>query len=249
MNTEQPFPNSPITEALVDIQCCLPSEIGFGRLEGIHPHVRELYPTKQEQIVLEGGYHVFSGRLPEVIPPKGGIVGYQFISIDEKRIMQARLDGFTFNQLKPYENWNLFITEAKRLWSHYREVVKPISINRIAIRFINRIEIPMPVKDLKDWLLTVPEISPSCPQDMSGFFLRIVLPDAARQNQIIITETIDSMPVNAPYVPIIFDIDVFRHDAFAPDDPEIWKAFDSLRESRNTIFFGSITQRTRDLFQ
>jgi uncharacterized protein (TIGR04255 family) len=249
MRLEPPFPNSPITEAILDIRCNLPTGIDLARLAEMHERVQERFPTRQERTFWEGGFQVDPAGLPEVIPPTGGIVGYQFVVPDGKKIVQARLDGFTFNKLKPYENWDVFIGEARDLWAVYREVAQPINVTRIAVRYINRIEIPLPVKELKDWLLTGPEIAPGCPQDMAGFFLRVILPDPARLNVAVVTETVDTPPTDLRYLPVIFDLDVFRQAVFAPDDPAMWEAFTSLRETRNAIFFNSITDKTRELFR
>jgi uncharacterized protein (TIGR04255 family) len=85
--------------------------------------------------------------------PKGKTEGYIFHSKNENKIVQARLDGFTFNKLRAYEDWNKFHSEARELWELYDKIIKPISVDRIALRYINRIEIPLPFDDFKHlWL-------------------------------------------------------------------------------------------------
>jgi len=49
--------------------------------------------------------------------------------------------------------------------------------------------------------------------------------------------------------PIIFDLDVFQQRTFEPTSPEIWEQFAKLRELRNRVFFGSITERTKEMFR
>ncbi len=39
----------------------------------------------------------------ETLPSSGGPDGYLFRSPNEKKVVQVRLDGFTFNKLKPYD--------------------------------------------------------------------------------------------------------------------------------------------------
>src|SRR5690348_3954546 len=128
MRLEPPFPNSPITEAILDIRCNLPPGIDLARLAEMHERIKERFPTRQDRTFWEGCFQVDPAGLPEMIPPTGGIVGYQFVAPDGRKIVQARLDGFTLNKLKPYENWDVFIREARELWAGYRDVAHPINV-------------------------------------------------------------------------------------------------------------------------
>lgn len=42
--------------------------------------------------------------------------GFLLSSSDKLRIVQARLDGFTFSRLAPYETWERLRDEAKSAW-------------------------------------------------------------------------------------------------------------------------------------
>jgi uncharacterized protein (TIGR04255 family) len=109
-------------------------------------------------------------------------VGYDFPSGDGKQIFQARLDGFAFSRLAPYDCWESFRDEGRRLWEIYRTVAQPEVVTRIGVRYINRLDLPLQNLDFKHYLRTVPEVSPDLPQGLSGYFmqLRIPLEDNAR---------------------------------------------------------------------
>jgi len=93
---------------------------------------------------------------PEAIPPQGGIQGVQFISPDGKKVVQFRLDGFSFHKLKPYQSWELLKEEAMQIWKYYLECAKPLNVKRAALRYVNQIDIPLPFKNLEEYILTVP---------------------------------------------------------------------------------------------
>ena len=57
------------------------------------------------------------------------------------------------------------------------EPARPNRLKRLALRYINRIEIPLPIRDFKDYLLTIPEIAPGLPQALSNFIMRLVIPN------------------------------------------------------------------------
>ena len=94
------------------------------------------------------------------VAPGGGPAGYLFRSADTKQAVQALKDGFSFSRFRPYQDWDAFSKEARDLWERYVSLTKPEKVNRISLRYINRLELPLPFGDFKEYLLTVPEIAP-----------------------------------------------------------------------------------------
>ena len=241
------FANAPITEALLDIRARPPSGVDLARLATFQDAVKDLYPARRERFSWQGGFQVKPGETPEVFPPSGGPDGYLFTSKDGKQIVQARLDGFTFNRLKPYDKWESFRDEAKKQWERYQEIAVPEVVSRVALRYINRIEVPLPMKDFREYILTTPEIAPKLPQGLAGFFMRLVIPDERSRAVAIITLTMEDPQEQV--LPLIFDIDVFREAPFDVHGEEMWEALGQLRDYKNEIFFNSVTDKTRELFK
>jgi len=240
------FPNAPITEAVLDIRVRLPKESDLARLERFGDHVRERYPQKRVRKAWQGELRFTPDTGLEVDPKSGETIGFLFASDDNRQVVQARLDGFAFSRLRPYESWESLRDEARRLWEQYRQLAAPEVISRVALRYINRIEIPLPFGDFKDYILTFPEIAPGLPQGLSYFFTRLVIPRADIEATAIINETMEQP---AEKVPLIFDIDVFRLGAFDAGSDEYWRYFEQLRDFKNEIFFKSLTDKAKELFQ
>ena len=241
------FPKAPITEALLDIRVELPTEVSLAKLETVHDLVKERFPVKGQRIPFQADIKVSPEGVQIESPPSSGPDGYVFRSPNGGKIVQARLDGFTFNKLKPYEKWEMFRDEAHELWNVYFRTAKPIRITRIALRYINRIEIPLPLKDLKEYILTTPEIAPKLPQALTHFFMRLVIPNPDIDATAIITQTIE--PPIANRLPLIFDIDVFREIVYMGNKTEMWDEFEKLRQFKNDIFFDSLTEKAKELFK
>ena len=240
------FPNAPITEALVDIRVELPKEVTLSKLETFHNEIKSRFPEKKQRVSLKGGFKLSQG-MPESLPITGGPIGYLFKSPSDKKIVQVRLDGFTFNKLKPYENWDIFCSEARELWNLYFQICNPVKITRIALRYINRIEIPLPIKDFKEYILTTLEIAPKLPQGLSSFFMQLVIPNPDIEANAIITQTMENPTGNR--LPLILDIDVSRETNYTDNKAEMWDEFKKLRSFKNEIFFNSITNETKELFK
>ncbi len=248
MNEYTVFPNAPITEALLDIRAELPKDIDIKKIESFHDHVKDHFPEKKQRISTAVGFRLSPEGTTITLPSSGGPDGYFFRSPSENKIVQARLDGFTFNKLKPYENWKKFCSEAHTLWNMYLKQFNPKKIARIALRYINRIEVPLPIKDFSEYILTNPEVAPKLSQSVSHFFMQIVLPNPGIQASAMITQTMEP-PTENQMLPLILDIDVYKEKIYVDNKEEIWDDFENLHIFKNEIFFHSITDKTKELFK
>lgn len=243
------FPNAPITEALIDIRVKLPPQSDLAKLAVFHDAIKQRYPAKQERVSWRGHIEVKASPVAQVSQSAaGGPDGYLFTSLDGRQVVQARLDGFTFSRLKPYDKWETLRDEARELWQHYMRIASPENVTRVSLRYINRIEIPLPMRDFKEYILTTPEIAPDLPQGLGSFFMRLVIPDAQTQAVAVVTETVEPIDESSNQLPLIFDIDVFRMAAFDLQGKALWETLDQLHDLKNDIFFKSITPKAKELF-
>ncbi|MBI2060115.1 MAG: TIGR04255 family protein [Nitrospirae bacterium] len=243
------FPNAPITEALLDVRANLPTGTSIETLAAYHDSIRARYPLKRERQRWQVGHEFRPAGPPSILGPTGGPDGYIFESQDKKQAVQARLDGFTFNRLKPYHQWESLREEAMDLWGQYVELAKPTAITRLALRYINRIEIPLPAVDLKEYILTGPEVARGLPQGLANFFMRVMIPSPDSRATALVTLTMEVPTTVEGPLPFIFDIDVFHEESMVPGSGGMPKVLENLHEFKNNIFFGSITDKCKKLFR
>jgi uncharacterized protein (TIGR04255 family) len=241
------FPKAPIAEALLDVRAVLPDGTDLRGLARVHDLIQSRYPTRRERHSWRSSFRFDAAGAVEMSQTGGRADGYLFVSADQRQIVQARLDGFTFNRLRPYDSWSAFRDEAREHWEHYRAVAEPTAVSRIALRYINRIQIPLTATDFNDYVLTAPQIAPGLPQGLAHFLVRLVIPMERFECVAVVTETME--PVTGEATPFILDLDVVMERPMRPDGPEMWNAFEHLRECKNTIFFESVTPRAQELFR
>ncbi len=237
--------NAPITEALIDIRVKLPPQADAKKIDSMYESIKGQYPKKQEQRMSEIKIELKPGE--ELAKQLTKINGFRYLSSDEKEIAQARLDGFTFNKLFPYTKWEDLRNEAHRLWLIYREIACPDLVTRVALRYINNLKIPMPIKDFDEYLASPPRVPEELPQGVSGFLTRIVIHEPSVEANAVITQALES--VVGEVVPIILDIDVFKLGAEGMKEDDIWSTLENLRIFKNRIFFASITEKLKEMFQ
>ncbi len=247
MHSKQTYSKAPITEAILDIQVEKAPSYAASMLLDCQDQVRADYPTKRElktaiaQFTLDEYTASASASSPQVH-------GFAFISEDKKQLFQVRADGFTANRLAPYSGWNTFGQEARRLWDIYRTTTKPTRVTRIALRYINRIDIPSSRVELKDYFHTSPEVAPGLPQTMAGFFMQIVLPLEDVKATVNIVETIVE-PLQPGNVSVVLDLDFFRTVELPGTEEELWALFEILRAKKNVVFDTCITEKTKKLIR
>jgi uncharacterized protein (TIGR04255 family) len=238
------YDNAPITEALIDIRVDITaSEAGLRLLEPLHERVKDRYPGRKRHSQVLGQ---FCWGDAVGASAKQTQTGFVFTSEDEKQVFQARCDGFTFSRLRPYGSWPELRDEARRLWDIYRATVTPETITRVAVRYINQINVQSAQIDYKDYFRTTPEVSPVLPQSLSGFFMQLQFPQPDFGGLLILTQTA-VQPPDPGTNSVILDLDVSKECAMV-DDHEIWGLLETLRDRKNEFFEGCITEKTRALF-
>jgi uncharacterized protein (TIGR04255 family) len=240
-----PYPKAPITEALIDIQVTLPDEVTVADLARVDIGEGIGYPQRRNRFAIKG--QIAIGQQVGTTTRQTH-VGYDFLSDDERQIVQTRVDGFTFSRLAPYDRWETFREEAHRLWKLYRSVAKPVNITRVAVRYINRLDLPLPMEDLKAYLRTVPEVSPDLPQGLDSYLMQLAIPQEDINASLLLNEAL--LPPSDPSTAsVLLDIDLFRELAAPIEDEELWRLLDQFRDRKNKVFEDCITERTRELFR
>jgi len=245
MDHESHYSKAPITEAILDIQVEAPSGLAPLSLAACQDSVRTDYPTKRE---LKAAFAQFEMGPQLAASATSQDLGFAFINPDGKQLFQVRTNGFTANRLAPYSRWETFSEEARKLWKIYREVAKPTRITRIALRYINRFDIPVSPVELKDYFHTSPEVERGLPQSIAGFFMQILLPLEDVKSSVTIVETIVEPPQRGIVV-VVLDLDLFRTEELPESDEELWKLFEVLRVKKNVVFDTCITEKTKELIR
>lgn len=243
MQTQKHYSRPPITEALIDIQAQLPQGVKLDVLEEVYSSVKAEYPKREEVLMFQGQMTVGESFGATASQSQ---IGYAVFSNDQKQILQVRLDGFSFSQLAPYDCWETFRDEAKRLWSLYQSLTHPEAIVRLAVRYINRLDIPLPFGDLKDYLRTYPEVSPDLPQGLSGYFMQLQIPQEDLAAMLVLNQTIVPPPT-PDCVSVLLDLNLFREGDIPNGEIGLWDILEQMHERKNKAFEACITERTREI--
>ena len=242
---------APIVEALVDLRVQAKAGTGLGQIETFAGKVRDRYPTVKpiHQVIA----HFQVQPLPPDQPQQSVSqtqTGYRLESADGKHVLQAGTNSFTLSRLAPYEDWDALLAETREMWDIYATVAAPEIVERVAVRYINRIELPLPILDFGKYLTAPPAVPKGLPDSVSEYFSRVVINDPRSNAAIIFSQAFEPIdPARNHVLPVIIDIDVFKQGLFTLRGNDHWELLSEFRALKNTAFFASLTDDTLELLK
>ena len=233
---------APIVEGMIDLRVERSPEATIEAMKVACDELAGSFPSRRERRSLTAQL-TLSLESPSAAAQFGEPDGLMLRSADEKDVVQFRLDGFTYSRLRPYTSWEDLKAKAESLWAKYRDVARPQKITRVGVRFINRIPVT-PGETLDHTFTTTFTVASSLPQAVAGFLVRIAIPFEQEQAMAIINQTMDADGTHC-----IFDIDAFEERAEGFTEAEAWDKLVMLRNVKNRVFFGSLTQPAWENFK
>ena len=173
-------------------------------------------------------------------------LGFRFEDADRLHVAQFTRNGFVFSRLKPYEDWEKFQAEARRLWCIYRELAEPSEVQRLGVRFINFISVEP--KDVAT-LLTLPPRSPGAVTLPISAFLHQTMfniPDHPYELNVVQTLQPPAPPERESFG-LILDLDVGTTRVIQFDEMD--NGLLHMQWIKNKAFFSLLTETALERFR
>lgn len=251
----QSYKNPPIEEAMCEFtfaavapgaqwDLTLP-----GRIQQ-HPNIRNVYdgPSRQQhvqQVIAEAASpanFALSTALLRVILP----------TPDNAAVLGIGPNTLSVSSMKPYEGWSRFRPRIETALAAYREVARPSQIERITLKYVNRIVAPSPgaataAQYLGDMAASHDfELSDGVivSARLNGYNYRkeFLTPDKAK---ILVTQaTIE--PANPATSEFLLDIELLLDETLQFQDATV--KLEALHATEGAVFESFITDEARRLF-
>jgi len=242
------FANAPITEAIIAIVVEDLPDICIEQIRQLAQRVLSEYPKTRDLSHAE-----FVGEISAEGPPKASArqkaLGLQFQSEDSKQIFQARLNGFSFHRLAPYDRWETFRAEAFRLWDLFREAVGEVTPLAFSVRYLNSLVVPAPGR-LEEFLKLYPAVPEEWPQVLSNYLVRLDIPIQDKNGYAGHLTTVQTLLPSPPrpgtpsqqgIASILLDLNL-QYPASGNSNETLWQRIDAARSVKNHLFDASLTQ-------
>lgn len=242
--------NSPIVETwlIVDFQSAYAPSRGelkaFVSENYANAKSVEIITDRQEKIEVKGDV-----RVENIVVNTAAGIAFM-ASGDEHTVIVAKKNRIEIRALGKYPSWEAFIVKASAHYAKCAAFLKPSDLMRIAIKSINRIEIPLDVKRFSDVITTMPQ---EVDKDLASVCAEFVYRDTQYYPDFhsfaTVVRAYQRQQMNKEgRSPLFFDIEVFK----TPDGKKLTfdqEALSELHDLKNAIFFGSIAPRQLESYK
>jgi uncharacterized protein (TIGR04255 family) len=243
------YKNAPIKEAALDIRVRSASDLDIEKLSmAKDSNYLELFrkPSKV-QVRVEANNETQSASAAA----ENTLLGFAFRSEDQKQIYQIRTDGFTHNRLAPYQEWDVFAAEARRLWNVYKNALNPEFIELAGLNYVNEIPVPVGV-DFSEYVKTYIEVPTGLPQSLNTFNFGYQLTIPEDGGFLFISQGYGP-PKTEGFVNLILNIQTFKqlHLTASETSSEelLWSTLEALRKAKSEAFEACITDKVREMIR
>jgi len=239
---------TPITEALLELRFEPTEETTLASLDDFSGSDRSAFPFKQP--LFEQAISVqIQAAAPSTATANQQPIGFLLHNKTRDRALMPRVDRFGMAYLPPYRPWPSLLEDTKTHYQRFQGMVPHGPITRLGMRYINRLEI---VADERHFNLDhYLKVGPRLPIDQglvdvvgwheSTYAMPLLRGDdpfyaVVRQKIEQLTER-DNRLLQVVWLDI--DIAYELRTQYAMDN--LWDRFETMRQARNMIFYGTFT--------
>lgn len=200
------YPNPTIAEALCEVHFelregaewkpSLPGEF-FKRVQDDYP---EMEPIQEMGVQFEAGTLGLSQRVLRTRPR------FRYKHKDQPLLIQLAEKTITLNVLPRYPGWEVMVERIADIWRRASQLLAPGRVNRIGLRFINRVRRESGHQRPSDWFRTTDYIAPAVLRSGTGLLSRVET-RLDSENRVIVTLGDQGMSPTEPDGAFILDID------------------------------------------
>ena len=239
------YKRAPITECIIELRVA--EGISQSEIDSIASRLQAAHPTSADVMAHELTIDTATGAVTG--PPASSPRGKRMVSEDGANVVLLTPNFLTTARLPPYPRWEALYDRARENWDKWLEVVGPRQLARVGVRYINRIDIPIPdggTINLGEFVTFQPDtIALGLP--VAHFFTQATL-GTWKEHWLVNIATATS-PVSVPNaVSILLDIDVHRLSGLPVPSDDPWPMIAEAREIKNDVFQRALTDKAKGLF-
>jgi len=238
------YKNPPIVEVVCEFLLTQDTSWDLTVPGVFYERVRDEFPHREQRVSQEVDLVQEPQGLRQILRTTERIL---LFTRDRKFLIQLGPRLMVINALKPYPGWEEFRPRIQKAWEELKRTVEIRGLERISLRYINRIEFDEKEINLKDYFEFYPVLGPRLPQGMEAFIAGAEFSyekgrDHCRVQLVSAPETGDKKVV-------ILDIHYFLAQLRSIEAPEMLPWIEGAHDRVEDVFEGCITDRLRERFE
>jgi len=239
------YGNDPIVEAVCEFRLTPDSKWDLTIPGLVYEKVSNDFPNKEQRLIQEVELTQSPQGMQQQIRTSERVL---FLTDNRKMFIQVGPHFLAINCLKPYPAWEGFKPWIEKAFSALTEVVEVERLQRIGLRYINRIEIPGQSVNLDNYFEFRPFLGQNLPQNMVNFIIQCLLPFFGQRDscKVQLTNAVPDRPDNVSF---LLDLDYFLAQPLVVLSNQALEWVENAHKKVEEIFEGSINESLREIFQ
>lgn len=238
--------NPPIIEAVCEFRLTPDSKWDLTVPGLLYEKIQDEFPNKEQRLIREMDLDLKS--LQVITPQVHTSERILFLTEDKKMFVQMGSHLLSVNCLKPYPTWERFKPTIEKAFRAIIGIFEVKGLQRIGLRYVNRIEIPSQSVKLEDYFDFYPFLGQKIPQLITTFIVGCVLLffDGRDLCKVQLTDAAPEKPDNSAY---LLDLDYFLAQPQLVSIDKALEWIEGAHQQVEEIFEGCINDRLREIFQ
>ncbi len=239
------YENPPLIEAVCEFRLT-PDTAWDLTIPGLlYENIKERFPRREQRLIHE--LEITTG--PEGIQQQVRTSERIFLfAKDDRMFVQLGPRLVAINCLKPYPTWDGYKPEIKRVFESLNQIIEIRGLQRIGLRYINRIDIPGSSIKLEDYFEFYLFLGPRLPQAIASFIggSEFIYANGRDRCRVQLMSAPPMVPQTSSFT---LDIDYFLSQA---KGVEVQRAITWVEEAHDyveEVFEGCINDSLRKLFK
>jgi len=239
------YRNPPVVEAVCEFRYepSVPWDMAIPGL--VYEKIRDRFPIRRQAKAFEVSVGAGPGGIGQQVLTTDRV---QFLREDEKALIQLGPNLLAVNHLRPYPTWQEFLLLIREGFDAYLDVANPKGIQRVGLRYINRVEIPSQRIQLEDYFEFRPFVGPNLPQDFGPFIVGVQVPyeDSRDMLRLQLANAATETPNT---VAVMLDLDYFLAQPGGVSKGQVFQWIEVAHSRVEQVFEACITDRLRRMFE
>lgn len=246
MKTARKYSNPPIVEVVCDFRFRVKDPNDLTVPGRFYERIQKDYPVREELHEFEVGLVLSQKELQQKLRTK--LLGMQYRTEDGKHLIRVAPDLVSAHRLSPYLSWEDFFPKVELAFKTFLDIVQPEGLERVGLRYIDRVVIPTTSFELSEYFLIYPKTPDGTLANIAQFFMRLEIPFHEERDRLIIM--LHNPPESTGETTfIILDWDYVLVQPAQVSIDEVLKWLDEAHDRVVEVFESSITDSCRQLFE
>ena len=237
--------NPPISEAILEIRFNPNKNVTIEKLDKFVDSLSSDYPAKEPMSLQSFEVKFSADTVPQYTTDvRPG--GFKIANTQGNRIVIGLIDRLVVSFKPPYRPRPELKNSTEYLFNKLLEVVPQTQIIRLGMRFTNKIKLPLKEDFVFQKYIKTFQPLPKYDGLLTGLSkfettVSMPLPDVECESTIR-QMAIEEKEDKGEFLTFVLDIDIYQVKSYEAEGwSEIWDVFENMRDKRNAIFFGSLT--------